>query len=329
MKRLFLSLTCFVWMSFAHGEKIHETSAIKNDPVISCGRELHIEQPPKRAVSHDVNLTKMMFALNLQDRMVGYTGVSATYKRTADFMAEANGLPQLTERSPTIESLLAVNTDFFFAGWNYGMRVGGPLTPNILKAFGVPVYELTESCIHIMKKNPASFDDVFNDIRNLGRIFNVQDRAKHLISELESTLASIQLITQNIENPVPVFLYDSGKDAPFTAGAYAMPNAMIRAAGARNIMDDIPTSWARANWEAVVDRNPSFIVIVDYGQVTAEQKIQFLLQHPALTELDAIKHQRFIVLNYSNVTPGMGNVKATLKLAQSFYPEIMLARAQE
>ncbi len=316
-------------MSAAYGEPVlgslHEAALMKKAPVVSCGRELNIEQPPKRAVSHDINLTQMMFALNLQNHMVGYTGVSATYKRTVEFMATAKGLPELTERSPTIESLLAVNADFFFAGWNYGMRVGGPLTPSTLNAFGVPVYELTESCIHITEKNPASFDDVFNDIRNLGRIFNVQDRAIRIVEELERKLFSIQSLTQNIKEPVPVFLYDSGKDVPFTAGAYAMPSAMIRAAGARNIMDDIPAGWARANWEAVVDRNPSYIIIVNYGQVTAEQKIQFLMQHPALAELDAIKYQRFIVLEYSDVTPGIGNVNATLALAQTLYPELMRA----
>ncbi len=78
-----------------------------------------------------------------------------------------------------------------------------------------------------------------------------------------------------------VFVYDSGEEAPFTAGAYAMPTALIEAAGGVNIMDDLEKSWAEVSWEPVVDRNPEVVVIVNYGDVTAEQKIAFMKENPA------------------------------------------------
>ena len=42
----------------------------------SCNRAVTFEAPPQAAVSNDVNLTEMMLALRLTDRMVGFTGVS-------------------------------------------------------------------------------------------------------------------------------------------------------------------------------------------------------------------------------------------------------------
>ncbi len=57
--------------------------------------------------------------------------------------------------------LAAAEPDFFFAGWNYGMKVGGEVTPETLAPFGIAVYELTESCIHIGPKAKSSMDDMY------------------------------------------------------------------------------------------------------------------------------------------------------------------------
>ena len=38
------------------------------------------------------------------------------------------------------------------------MKVGGEVTPETLDPFGIKVYELTESCSHIMDKDKASLE---------------------------------------------------------------------------------------------------------------------------------------------------------------------------
>jgi iron complex transport system substrate-binding protein len=118
-----------------------------------------------------------------------------------------------------------------------------------------------------------------------------------------------------------VFLYDSGEDRAMTSGRLGMPQALIDAAGGRTILDDVEASWTRVNWETVVERNPQVIVIVDYSEITAEQKIEFLLNNPALQSVDAIKNQRFIVIPYVQATPGIDNVLAVETLAKGFHGE--------
>ena len=68
-------------------------------------------------------------------------------------------------------------------------------------------------------------------------------------------------------------------------------------------------------------RNPQAIVIVDYGAVTAAQKIQFLLDQPALRNLDAIRDRRFIVIPYDGATPGIRNVAAVETIAHALHPK--------
>lgn len=281
--------------------------------VKSCGRDVTFEAAPARAVSNDVNLTEMMLALGLTDRMVGYTGVSGWKTLDEELRAGIAELPELAAHYPSKEVLLGAETDFFFAGWNYGFKVGGDLTPDSLAAVGVKSYELTESCIHIGPKDKVSMGDMYNDLRNLGRIFGVEDKAEALIAGYE---AELQALTAGVDRtqPLRVFVYDSGEDTPFTAGRYGMPTALIEAAGGVNIMDDLEKSWATVAWEPVIERNPQVIVIVNYGDVTADEKIAFLKGNPAFADVDAVKNDRFVVLDYVEATPGPRNIRAVGKL---------------
>ena len=285
--------------------------------VDSCNRTVSFDSSPQRAISNDVNLTEMMLVLGLSDKMVGYTGISGWKTLDEEMRLGVKQLPELSPKYPTKEALVGADADFFFAGWNYGMKVGGEVTPETLKPFGINVYELTESCIHIMTKKKASMDDMYNDLLNLGLIFQIENRAKKLVDAYRSDLNNF---TQKLE-PIAakkVFVYDSGEDTPFTAGRYAMPTALIEAAGGINIMDDFQKSWGTVTWEEVIDRNPEVVVIVNYGKVTAEQKRKFMMSNPAFANIDAVKNDRFVTLEYVEATPGPRNIKAIKKLAKAF-----------
>lgn len=285
--------------------------------VHSCNRDVTFAKAPERALSHDINMTQMMLALGLRTKMVGYSGVSGWKAVTPALRKELDGLPELASKYPSVETLLNANVDFFFAGWDYGMRVGGDLTPQSLAPLGIAVYELTESCAFVMKRPPASLDDTYTDLRNLGRIFDVQARASQLIEQMQQRVASVQ---QHLPAQRPrVFLYDSGEDRAMTSGRLGMPEALINAAGGRNILDDIEASWTRVNWESVVERNPEVIVIVDYGEITAAQKQQFLEQHPALQSVDAVRNRRFVVIPYVAATPSLENVEAIEAIAKGLH----------
>jgi iron complex transport system substrate-binding protein len=286
--------------------------------VQSCNRTVSFDAPPERAISNDVNLTEMMLVLGLADRMVGYTGISGWKTLDEEMRAGVEELPELSSKYPSKEVLVGADADFFFAGWNYGMKVGGEVTPETLEPFGVKVYELTESCTHIMSKDKASIEDMYADLLNLGRIFGVEDHAGDLVDGYRADLAAF---TDGLETgePLRVFVYDSGEDTPFTAGRYAMPTALIEAAGGVNIMDDFEKSWATVTWEEVVERNPEVVVIVNYGEVTAEQKRDFMMSNPAFAELDAVKNDRFVTLEYVEATPGPRNIQAIKTLAKAFW----------
>ncbi|MDO5706344.1 MAG: ABC transporter substrate-binding protein [Paracoccus sp. (in: a-proteobacteria)] len=286
------------------------------DPVTvqSCDRDVTVTAAPERAVVTGSNLTEIMLALGLQDQILGYTGRGPDRDDDGMFPAFAR-LHQIQRERPTVEMLLENNADFLFSGWNYGMRVGGEVTPAALARYDIPVYELSESCVHLGQQKTPSFDFLFRDLTNLAALFGHPDRAAALIADYQTRLDAVaETVATRGTDPL-VFVYDSGDKTPMTAGGYAMPQAIIQAAGARNLAADLEANWARIDWETVAERNPDVVLIVDYGEVSAEDKIAFMKDHPAFAHIGAVRDDRFLVLSYDALTPGPRNIDAVETLA--------------
>ncbi|PYA62128.1 ABC transporter substrate-binding protein, partial [Serratia marcescens] len=120
--------------------------------------------------------------------------------------------------------------------------------------------------------------------------------------------------------PLKVFVYDSGEEKPFTSGKYAMPTAIIEAAGGRNVMDGLPASWTTASWEAVAAAEPDFIILLDYQTGSGADALRrFLESHPLMKLTPAVRHHRYLKLQYAELTPGPANIGAVEKLARALY----------
>ena len=296
-------------------------AAAQEVTVDNCGEPLVFDTAPERLVVHDMNMTDMAFALGLQDKIVGLTGITGWYKTSPDFDALRGDIPELAPKYPTVENLVAVEPDLFFAGWYYGMKPGGDVTPDTLEPFGIKTLVLTESCVHLDKDRPeASMDLLFGDVLRLGKVMQVEDKAEALVSGWKEQLAAIEAKTAELPRP-RVFLLDGPADAPFTAGKFAIPDAMITAAGGENVTHDMDTSWGRTSWEAVAASNPEFLVLLDYQTGNgAEDTFKFLQEHPVMSQTDAVKNERWIGLRYEELTPGPANIEAISKMARAMHP---------
>ncbi|WP_170418767.1 ABC transporter substrate-binding protein [Ruegeria atlantica] len=289
--------------------------------VDNCGEPLVFETQPERLVVHDMNMTNMAFALGLQEKIVGLTGITGWYKTSPEFDTLRGDIPELAPKYPTVENLVAVEPDLFFAGWYYGMKPGGDVTPDTLAPFGIKTMILTESCVHLDKDRPeASMDLLFNDVLRLGKVMHVEENAEKLVSGWKEELAAIEAQTTELPKP-RVFLLDGPADAPFTAGKFAIPDAMIAAAGGENVTHDMDTSWGRSSWEAVAASNPEFLVLLDYQTGNgAADTFKFLQDHPVMSQTDAVKNERWIGLRYEELTPGPANIEAISKMAKAMHP---------
>jgi len=304
---------------------VNFTASASNYPVTvkSCGEDLTFQSAPQKAIFHDLNMTEMALALDLQANISAVTGITGWYTPTANFLEQLGDIPEIAPKGPALEVLIANKPDFFFAGWNYGMRVGGNVTPQRLAEYNIPTLLLSESCAHMDKTLPAAdLNLLYQDIEKLGAIFDKRDKSAALVKHWQERIAAITTKVAT-KKPLNVFLYDSGEDKPFTSGRFAMPDAMMRAAGGRNIMDNLNASWATTSWENVASANPDFIILLDYGNAGDVDKLKnFLAKHPLMQYTKAVRNQRYLALQYAELTPGPANIPAIERLASALYPEL-------
>lgn len=302
---------------------VASTPAFAEITVDNCGEPLVFDKTPERLVVHDMNMTEMAFALDLQDKIVGLTGITGWYKTSPTFDEERGDIPELAPKYPTVENLVGASPDLFFAGWYYGMKPGGEVTPDTLEPFGIKTMVLTESCVHLNKDRPmASMDLLFDDVLRLGKVMDVLPKAESLVDGWTKQLAAIEETTKGLDK-LKVFLLDGPADAPFTAGKFAIPDAMISAAGGINVTHNMDTSWGRSSWEAVAAANPEFLVLLDYQTGNgAADTFKFLQDHPVMSGIDAVKNNRWIGLRYEELTPGPANIEAIQKMAKAMRPEL-------
>ena len=298
------------------------SSTVSPVTVRVCGQPVTYAQVPQRAVTYDIGITEMFLYLGLSDRLIGIAGIPENKEVDPVFRARLDRIPVLSRQGMSVEAIVGAYADFVFAGWSYGFRPG-EVTPDLLASHGIPSYVLTESCIRVGARTRVSMDDTLADLRNVARIFRVDVQVEQRIQELEQSLRDLERRTRGIKQRPRVFVYDSGEDLPTTSGRYGMPQAIIEAAGGTNIFDDIASNWPNGNWEHVVERNPEWIVIVDYGVPNAQGKIDFLLRKPELSQVDAIRHKRFFVLTYAEATPGPRNMARARALAAVMHPALM------
>lgn len=284
-----------------------------------CDQPVAYDKVPQRAVVHGINLLEMFLALGLQDRLVGYGGLRDIQRLPKAMQPLLAQVPDLSSQGMNLETLLNAEPDFVFSGWSYGFRQG-QITPVSLQELGIASYVLSESCIRQVARERVSLEDTFNDLLNLGRIFDIEARATALVNSQRAELQRITDALKDLTEKPKVFVFDSGSDIPVTTGRYAMPQAMIEAAGGSNIFDDLNSSWMRGNWEDVIARDPDWIVIVDNDRPAADGKRQFLLAKPELSQLKAIREQKFVLMDFSEATPGPRNVEATRRLAHALHP---------
>jgi iron complex transport system substrate-binding protein len=302
------------------------TSAAYPVTVSSCGVPVTYKSAPKRAVSNDINTTEDMLALGLESHMVGdFAAVGdGPVDQPAIPPEYQAGFKKVRDVSPdnyfTLEQLVALHPDFLFAGWNYGLQTGTNLTPTYLGKFGIKTLVLTESCAHVQPgTNSISINETYQDLRNLGEIFNVRARAQQVIAGMQAQVAAARAKIAGLK-PVKVFDYDSGEAAPVTGPGLSMPTALISLGGGTNIFASLMQSWTSVSWEQVVAAQPQCIIINDYSTPTVAQKEKFLETFTDSKNLPAVKNRCFLPLSYDEVTPSPRNAEAVVAIARWLHP---------
>ncbi|KRA48292.1 putative F420-0 ABC transporter substrate-binding protein [Devosia sp. Root635] len=274
----------------------------------NCGFTLTLPTAPQRVVTIKSTATEMLLALGLGNRIVGVGFQDGPAPEP--WTAEAAALPVLSDKLPSQEVVLEAEPDLVYGGWESNFSADGAGERPSLAALGVAGYVSPAACRSV-KPAKLSFDEVFAEIDELGAIFDVAPAAAALIAEQQAALAVIMPDTRGLT----ALWYSSGTKTPYVGAGSGAPQMMLEALGLENIMADVDDGWVSASWEAVVDANPDVIVLVDATWNSAEQKKTLLAENPITGRLDAVIHQRYLIVPFPASEAGVRNVGATADMA--------------
>mgnify|MGYP002626883781 CR=1 FL=1 len=298
------------------------TGALAEEPVVieNMGIETTYEQAPETAVTLSYSIAEIMVALGLQDKIVATAPSMYILDQVSEQYRDAVGALPLLEGDygvPSLETVLDTNAEFVY-GDAYSFYASSVGTAEDFQNAGVKIYATEGTYV-----SDPTFENTYNDILNLGRIFRVEDRAEVLVAELREREAAVAEKVKGLE-PVPVFYYDSdtgGGVSMFTIGNTGLQLYMLELAGCKNIFDDVEGDFVFVSWEDVIERDPEYIIVCDYyGSGYAEEKIAEMKANPETAEMDAVVNDRFIVVSGLAMFPSLENTDVVEQLAEAVHP---------
>ncbi|MER6997983.1 ABC transporter substrate-binding protein [Streptomyces sp. NPDC000410] len=282
----------------------------------NCGVRTTYDKPPSRVVTIHQHPAELMLSLGLGDRMVGTAFPDSAV--LPELKKDYEAIPELAEKEPSFEAVLDADPDFVYGGYGSAFAENEGRSRKAFADAGIDTYLNREYC---GKKKQVSMQDTYDEIRTIGDVFGVPERADKLVAGLQGRVTRT---TEALKGApvVPVFVYDSGDKSAFTAGGKSLGTEIIRLSGGRNVFADLDDVFGDVSWEQVVERKPEVIAIYDYaGAGSVEDKKKFLLSQAALADVPAIRNKRFVVLPLTATLVGVRPPYAVEELARGLHPE--------
>jgi iron complex transport system substrate-binding protein len=218
------------------------------------GREVTFSFPPKRIISLAPNTTEILFALGLDEEIVGVS-LHCNFPEKAKVRPRVGSYINLD-----YERILSLKPDLVVA-------TGAGNTKEMVERLGrlgFPAYVLF----------PKQFDDILRSIRGLGRAIQRDREAAALAEAMRTRKERVARLVAGLPRP-RVFL-QIGEAPIVTVGRRSFADDLIRIAGGENVAGAEKNAYPRYSMEEILRRSPEVIVISsmnprgDYEKVRRE-----------------------------------------------------------
>ncbi len=256
--------------------------------------------PPQRIISLAPNITEILFALGLKDKIVGVTRY-CNYPREALTLERIGGMVD-----PDLEKIVSLHPDLVIA-----FR-GNPLSLiRRFKDLDLPVFVL---------ESGRKIESVFNLIEKIGLVTGREEKAAGLSSMLRKDLEKIQISLMDVTYKPKVFLDLYGKEL-WTCGRESFLNDLVATAKGINIAGEFSRSWLPYNREELIFQDPDHIIIIANSKEDFSSTTSWLASEPSLRDLRAVQKGNLHYLHEDLVTRlGPRILLALHQLARILHP---------
>lgn len=273
------------------------------------GRTVEITEIPSKVLTLGPNCSELFCALGLEEYIIGNTLDNHSRGPLDEYKEAYAKIPELNYSSATREAVMTSGADFIYGiDWEFGEEA---LNLDELEQFGINVY----------MNSASTLEEIYQEIRDIGKIFNIEDRAEVFIQQQKQRIQKVQDVVSKQE-PIKVLVYDSGGNGVFTCSGTNFETLLIEQAGGQNVFDDLKEAqWVTVSSEEVLSRQPDVIVVHDYDSPSLEEKITEIKNDPALSQLDCVKNNRIVSMTLESVLPGDRMAYAIETFAKGFFPD--------
>ena len=268
--------------------------------VDEMGRSVRIPTSPARIISLAPSITETLYALGLQDRLVGDTDF-------CDYPADAQKKPKVGGIiNPNLEEIAALHPDLVLVT----KSINRLDTVRALDTLGISSYAATD---------PHTVSEIISSTQKLADVLGASGAGKSLSEELQGRLAALQ--TKLAAVPPRRVLFIVWTEPLISAGKDTFIADALRKAGGVSIVE-APQDWPQMSLEEVVHLQPDYLVFAASHSEAAVRDFDVLAMRPGWRLLDAVRKRHFAVISDAVNRPAPRIVSAIEELARQLHPEV-------
>jgi iron complex transport system substrate-binding protein len=264
----------------------------------ASGKEVTFEKAPEKIVSTSPAETEILFALGLNDRIVGVSDYD-DYPEEAKSKTKVGGVVE-----PNTEAIVAAGSDLVISGISISVEA-----LKHLESLGLTVFAA----------NPKSVDDVLNEILLLGQITDKQLEAEALVEQMKADIQKVKDAAATVKDKKKMYIEFS---PGWTVGSGEFMDELITLAGGINIASDV-AGWYQINAEKIVVDNPDVIMYTLDGMDSDSGKTidQLIYERTGWDKIQAVKDKQVIGVDGNLLSrPGPRITQGLLAISNALYP---------
>lgn len=266
----------------------------------AVGRSVEVPADPRRIVSLAPNITEMLYALGLGERVAGVT-------LFCDWPPEVAAKPKVGGViNPSLETIVALGADLVIATAD----LNRPEDVNRLAALKVAVYTI----------DTRSVGDVLRSLVAIGEITGSAARAREVAAALERRREAVRA---RVAGLAPVAVFVAIDRVPLiSAGDGTFVGEMLTLAGGRNIAGASPVKYPVFSLEQLLADDPEVIIDgADPGPLSPAELVSRWRSLPGAAALKALRSGRMISVGQGSFfRPGPRIVDSLERLAEILHP---------
>lgn len=274
------------------------------------GKTVVIQGIPQRIVSLAPSNTEILYAIGLEDRIVGVTDY-------CDYPPAAAGIQKIGGyKTISIEKVLAADPDLILAAPGSAEEV-----VDRLRALGMTVLSL----------DPETIDDVLQDIELLGRATGQEEEATACVEDLRLRISAVTKKTDTLTEKPPV-VHVVWHDPIWISGSGTFQDEVITMAGGVNAFGSIE-EWGIISLEEFIVADPDYILVSSGTGMTEEGHDvirDYFMNEPRMQRLKAVRDGHVHVVDTDVISRGGPRIVDALEeVAAILHPDLFGAAPRE